>query len=527
MALVSAAAEPPPSLLADLTSQERAAARATLADGATPDAILDAVFAAADVRSFDAGSFVIHADSRWFSSHPPAGAGAPRLELRRWPGDTVVALYVLAPTEGVRPPLLGGSSFERSGAGDDGTWNGTVVGEAGPRRALWRERAFEEAAGVRVAALVVAGDAGFGDSGVAGLEREALRLLERIEVRLDALRGDKPILASTPLLPPSLTLPPGDGAETDQPWQVAVGPEFTIGLPPGLRAARLDAGVGPQDAVRDATLWIRGRYVDEEGTRVVIGDAERFGYVARIAPLPEGWSGQSMPPRGAPTAELVAAQEFPTAVERCAASAAQAMRWTEPGFGGDWIVFRLAFVDHGIEIALPLLEGRRSPSLYWIPLTWRSQGLPPAPPPVDPAKRFGIRFERLLRADHSRTPWLEGFLYTPGLRVEVARGFLPSAALRSADGFPVRFVHESGGTRGTLRRLSVDEVTTRLAVQEGLREAEHPKRHRARVVWVGAEGFRLFVAETGEGFLFERSPGDAAASDAELWELMLDSVRLQ
>lgn len=203
---------------------------------------------------------------------------------------------------------------------------------------------------------------------------------------------------------------------------------------------------------------------------------------------------------------------------------ASAERWREPGFEGDWLVFRLVFSNAGFEIGLPVLEGRRSPSLFWIPVTWRVAGEPPAPPPVDPAERFGIRFEQLTPSERGERPWMEGYLRTPGLRAEVPKGWFPAASLRSRNGYPIRFLERSGRTRGTVTRLEADEVPP-ASESEGWSPEEHAGRHGASAAWNQATGAQLLVAPEGHAYLFD--PEDVGSAETrEAWRLMLDSVQL-
>ena len=264
---------------------------------------------------------------------------------------------------------------------------------------------------------------------------------------------------------------------------------------------------------------------DSLQAEVVVGDGLRAGYVALVEPLPEGWSSGQRPPLGAPQAKAAATESFPLIADRAGAAGATAERWTEEGFAGDWLVFRLVFEQSGVEIGLPVLAGRRSPSLYWIAATWRAGNKPPAPPPVDPAERFGIRFERLRPTERIDQPWTQGYLSVPGMRVEIPLGWFPAASLRSRNGYPVRFVDASGATRGLLNRLDADRLPQIAPGSDGWLESDHPGRHRARRELYKESGERLFVAREGHGFLFE--PGDTETDDArELWRRLVESAQL-
>jgi hypothetical protein len=520
------------SFLADLPRE----VTATLEAGEAPPiaergalAQLDAVFQACTPYVFKAGVLSVHTDPRWFSTMPQGGAGAPLLELRRWPGDTALTLYAVAGAigeEGSGPPSMEGTRFElvEDVEGEYAEWHGTLETGAGERPAIWVQVAVPEAAS-HLGALLVPGDAGLGAVGVEDLTVELKAVLGRVVYDPEAWKKLVPPPAGEPLLPPLLGATPGDKTEEEEPWQVVRGTTFTMGLPPGFRARRTDAGVPPPQDLPGGSLWFRGRCTDMEETAVVVGDESRAGYVALVEPIPEGWSESRLPPLGAPGAKQAAAEPFPLIADRAGAAGASAERWTEEGFSGDWLLFRLFFEEHGVEIGLPVLEGRRSPSLYWIPATWRPGNKPPAPPPVDPAERFGIRFERLRPSERVDQPWTQGYLSVPGMRAEIPLGWFPAASLRSRDGYPVRFVDSSGGTRGSVIRLDAEGASRFAAGSDGWLESDHPGRHRAALELYRESGERLFVAREGHGFLFE--PGDTTGDDArELWERLTESAQL-
>ena len=497
-------------------------------------ALLDAVLRAAPPYEFVAGPLVVRTDVRWFSTLPPEGAEAPLLELRRWPGDSVLALYDIrdaaartapgwpatawTPVDDVRPEIA--------------AWEGVIETPSGPRPAMWIVRRIGDER-PWLGSLLLPGDAGLGAEGTEAITEEMLAILGRVELREAAWKARAGILPTAPPLLPVTVEVPGGVSEAESPWQVARATGFTIGVPPGIRARVMDGEVPPPQEIAGGLLWLRGRFVDGTGGSVVIGDAERFGYVARIAPPTAEWSAGQRAPLGAPAATRLASESYPLAAERTGAAHATAERWTEAGFPGQWLVFRLRLEGQGYEIALPVLEGRRSPSLFWIPATWRDETKPPAPPPVDPAERFGIRFERLTRTDRLEQPWVEGYFAAPGIAVDVALGIFPAASLRSQDGYPVRFLDERGITVGSLVRVPAARIGAVSEEHEGLVELDKPGRYRAARVLHDGAGTYLFVAPGGDhAFLFEFSPPPGAqAKDEqswrELWSLMLRSVRLK
>jgi len=490
---------------------------------------LEAVFLAATPYRFESGPIVVHTDPRWFSTLPPTGEGAALLELRRWPGDTALAIYAIAgplsSKSGNDPPVPEAAlGLEVSGPDVWEQWGGVIETAAGQRPAVWLERRVGEAP-ARLCVLILPGDAGLGEDAVSDLRDEAMALLGRIELR-ESWRTRPGLPNGALIQPPATATIPGHADESLAPWQVARGRDFTVGLPPGLRARRMDGGVPPPQQIPGGRLWMRGRFVDESSNVVVVGDAELFGYIAEVRPLAEGWANGTTPPLGAPAAELASAEVFDLVAQRAGARAARAERWQDSALDGDWIVFRLRFADHGIEIGLPVLSGRRSESLFWIPATWRPGNRAPAPPPIDPAARFGIRFERLRPTEKSRYPWTEGFLSVPGMRAEVPKGWFPAAALRSSDGFPIRLTDRAGQEVGTLIRLALDELPP---IGEGAAAewTEVPRRGRKRSARVHrrADGACLLVSSAGYAFLF--TPGVRDVKDwEELWERMLASAQL-
>jgi hypothetical protein len=473
---------------------------------------------------------IAYTDRRWFSTQSPAERGAPLLELRRWPGDTALALYVLdgpfGPERPGPPPLANAELVmqPRSSAAR-AEWRGTIETEAGERSVIWIE--FDiPGEGANLGALLLPGDAGLGAAGEQDLATELRVLLERIQMHPEQWAQLRGITPGGNVLVPLVGGTPGDKKESEAPWQVARGTGFTVGLPPGFRARRMDGPVPAPLEIPGGLLWLRGRFQDMEGIEVAVGDERRAGYVAEVSPLRKTWSSGEEPPLGVPQAKATARQPFAMAAERTRAMSATAERWQEPGFSGEWLLFRLVFKERGVEIALPMIEGRRSSSLFWIPATWRPSDRSPAPPPVDPAERFGVRFKRLRPSEKSRQPWVEGYLEVPGLRAEVPSGWFPAASLRSHDGYPIRILDDDGEARGSLTRLTAEELPSVTDPSVGWQAMKKPATHRAEQVYFTDGDSYLFLAKEGHAFLIE--PREAAGPNArELWRLLVQSVQLQ
>lgn len=510
----SSAREP---LLSDLPEEvwQTLEQRDELAPGAPQ--LLQAVFEASKPRSFDAGGLRVRADPRWLSSQAPESPGSPWLVLRRWPGDTLLALYSLQGPIGADAPAIVSAKLKREGSGAE--WRGSVATPAGERPMLWIERDLKEGSPCHLGALLLPGDAGWGSAGLEPLTQELRAVLERIELANEAEWGAQSCQRSgVTLLLPETEDTPGDKDESLHSWGVLHGQGFTLGLPPGVRAHRLD-GDFPGTPIPGGLAWLRGRFTDSEGTRVAIGDARRAGYVAERHPVAAAATSPPQP-LGSPDATLLASDLFETAAEQTGARAVRAQRWREQGFPGAWLVFQLEFEDRMLEIGLPVLEGRRSPTLFWIPATWRPRGRSPAPPPVDPSLRFGIRYERLRSLNRDAQPWIQGFLTAPGLKLALPAGWHPAATLRSTAGFPVQLVDQRRVRHGSLWRLEAKELAA-LEDDGDWKLLDRPASRGAARAYGRADGACLLVAREGHAFLLE-----PAAGSGETWKLVAASLQL-
>lgn len=514
-------------LTADLTPEVRAALEASAGGAgvsADPSRVLERIFAAAPPFRFSSGLVTVHTDRRWFATLPQDAAGAPMLEIRRWPGDTVLALYAL---EGDAPkpggPTIPNAKLTPALSSVEGTWRfeGTVDTLLGERRVLWLERRVPGVAR-RLGAFLAPGDAGLGPTAVPDLLRELVAAVSRIEIHADAWEVQPGVPSSVPLLVPPLDFPPEPADERKNPWQVIEGGGFTLGLPPGIRGRRLDQGVAPPRPVSGGVLWLRGRFVDRKGTVVSVGDGDRAGYASVVASIDSGWSEGKTAPLGAPGATRLAAEDFSVAVEETGALAGRADRWSEPGFEGQWLVFRLLFNAAGIEIGLPVLSGRTSESLFWIPATLRPAGQPPAAPPVDPAERFGIRFERFTRIEQTRNPWLEGYLTVPGLRLDIPRGWIAISTLRSDDGFPVTLIDGRRELMGRLLRIASEPDALAAPSGSGWVVVKRPTARKPLAIYRHAGGESVFL--TGDGIGYRLVPEPAAPRTE--WGRLSESARV-
>jgi hypothetical protein len=495
-------------LLADLSPEVEQALEASSSDAPLPGdarALLERVIRAAPAYRFGDARLIAYTDRRWYSTLPAEDPASPMLVVRRWPGDTVAAFYALAggldPLTAAAPALAGSFELAESGEG----WRrfeGTLKTALADHPALWVERSVPEVSTARLGALLLPGDAGLGIAARDELREELLAVLDRIELDPAAWGSNPTIPAGAELRVPRLDLPPLDGDERADPWQIARGRDFTLGLPPGVRSKQVDFGIGPPRPVEGGLLWIRGRFVDRNAKQVVIGGPRRAGYVAELPTAAEGWSAGRTVPLGMPAGERVSSEPFDTVLDWTRAKAARAEKWREPGWDGEWMVFRLVFDRRGVEIGLPIAAGFDSLALFWIPCTWREADQAPAAPPIDPARRFDIRFEALSGADRRTHPLAQGFLVVPGLRMEIPRGWAPVVSLRSRDGFPIKLWNDEGVAVGALHFLpdgtrSIDPGTEPWVAER------RPKAYGATEVRHREDGTWVYVSPAGPAFMLQ------------------------
>ncbi len=517
--------------LADLAEDEREALASSAHESALPvdpRELLERIFLLRPAYRFDVDLAVVDTDRRWFRITPSGEPGTPLLEIQRWPGDTTYALYVLSGARssaqtGSDPPVPG-ATFEGPPRVSEGRWwwTGTLETASGARLVGWEERAVPGAE-LRLGILMVPGDAGLGSAARGELYVELQALLDRTSVNSESWASAAEIAVAGEIVLPRLSLAPDDSDERTDSWQIVRGHAFTLGLPPGVRSRRIYSSVPGPSAIPGGLLWLRGRFTNADGVQVVIGDGSRGGYLAEVHPADSEWLAGKTAPRGAPDATWVAGAPFDLAVERTAATSAMAERWLDPRFeGGEWLIFRMKFDFGGIEIGLPVAQGRQSEALFWIPLTWRTADQPPAPPPIDPAKRFGIRFDRLTPAGRKRNPWIEGYLVVPGLRLELPVGWWPVANLRSDDGFPVQLLDSDGRQVG--RITHADFVDLELSEASGWEAIKKASRYQAAQAFENEHVERIYASRSGDAFLLNRNADMPPV--AEEWERLVNSALL-
>jgi len=508
-------AAPHPALVADLPDE--VLVKVTRAAASSPAATLDAVFAAVEPYVFQARGVRAYTDTRWFQATSVEGDGAPVLELRRWPGDTVIAFYELppdgAPGSGIPAGMKVGAKRP-----DAGTWScsdARLEAKRGDYGAIWCET--RPGTTRRVGALGIPSDAGLGETAVPDLRESIFGVLRKATVK-DGEGG--PV---APPLVPQLYEPPVAADESRQGWGSFAGADYSLGLPPGLRAIRLDAGVPAPRPMPAAVAWLRGRFVDRDEKPVVVGDGTHAGYFSILGSPPETWTAGVAPPLGAPSAErLDEARLDDTVREWTGASRAVVSHWKEEGFAGDWLVFRLLVAGRGIEIGLPVVSGWRSAALFWIPVTYRGADHAPAPPPIDPAIALGVKFSRLTPGQLKQNGLIEGRLVASDLLVEVPRGWWPVANLGARDGFPVTFVDAAGKNIGAIVRLPAGSPELTPKPEDGWQAVPKPGSQRASAIWTQSDGRAVLVAKDGHGYLF--LPGEDSPSRRDGWRRLRESA---
>jgi hypothetical protein len=480
-----------------------------------PERILDAIRDAEPYESHVAGLRVV-TDLRWFRVDSVDGPGAPLLELRRWPGDTVVAFYVLpaeaTPAERFPGLVVQGASTP---AGACSVQDGRLESKPSARSVVWAEC---RRGSRRIGAIGIPGDAGFGASGKPDMRLEILGVLRHVEVEE---RG--PDAAPTSALP-ELPVPPTAADERRDAWQVFQGDGFTLGLPPGMRAIRVSPEADAPRPLGHAVAWMRGRFLDRDGAPIAVGDGRRVGYVAYVEGSNEEWRAGVAAPLGARRAERLDEARLDDIVhEWTGATRAVVSHWKEPGFAGDWLVFRLHLRTAGVEIGLPVLSGWRSLALFWIPVTWRDEGKSPAPPPIDPAERLGVRFDRLRPGERARQALVEGTLVVGSLRLEIPRGYWPVANLGSNDGLPVTVFDPTGALAGRIEGIPADRVGAAVS-GEGWTALPRPSSRKAAAIHLKDDGTCVVVAKTGDAYRLVPEPGGKERAGA--WRRLVESASI-
>ncbi|GAB4374869.1 MAG: hypothetical protein Kow0062_13300 [Acidobacteriota bacterium] len=427
-------------------------------------------------REYDEPWGALAASSRWARVDSGAGASgdAPLLVLRRFPGDSQLAVFSalaadLAGDASGLPAALARRLAERQAAplGPPAACGATAgglsclvvplevsAGAEGPAavEVLLIGRTEPERPAWRIAVVRLEGDAGCGAPCLDVVRQEADAIVRSIRPG-----GAPPPAGPRWSLPiPSAWRAPRVHDEKEAPWASRRLDGLRIDFPPGLVVARQESGFRDPRTPPGAEFWFRGRFRDLDGREVVVGDPKWAGWVDLI----EGGAGALAAWRRDPSTLAPAAD--PGARLTGSASLAEVLRRAGTGedglvaafdgdrFDGRWLVHAVQAVGHAVVVVMPVVAGADSPSLSWIALTVRPERSAPPPPPVDLSSRRAVDFRRI-RTNSPADP-RGGLLVAEHLEAIVPRGFRVAISGETADGFPVT-LRRADGTTIVVERL--------------------------------------------------------------------------
>lgn len=403
------------------------------------------------------------------------GIDPPAVLLRRFPGDTGIALFDSgmgwidgAPgRKRVRERLLEGRAAEAAGAWEECNpapaaahcevqpWRVTDGGDAASPVLLFRLAAVrpDGAPGREVWLVGWSGDAGCGSPC-----REQAQQALNMQVAAVAPSTEPPPspAAEAAARPLSWPVPPsrGDGpaSEREEPWRrVALGEGLVVEVPPGVLVARVGPRFRDETAGPDTALWLRGAFQDQDGVAVTIGAPGWAGWVD-VRRAADAAGASPPPPRTDPGARPVAETDLTPAREAAGLEGvATTARFEGKAFDGTWIVHRVRAGDRLVEIVLPLATGERSLAPLWMAVTARREATEAPPPPFDLSQRYRLRIERMSISRSPADP-REGILVSDEVQLFVPKGFRASLNAESPDGFPVT-LRDDQGSQITVRRF--------------------------------------------------------------------------
>lgn len=413
----------------------------------------------------------------WAALDVPAAEGrAPDLVLRRFPGDTQLALYVWPALDDQAADATLVRLLAPLGATSSASWSPC---DGAPATLRCRALALEIDAGAEgraplsasllgpaggaetVLALALPGSSGCGDPCRLRAADALARAIALIEPAPEPSRAKAPSALALPL--PGAWRAARTYDESRDAWRThSLGDTLRVDAPPGIVAARVEPGFAPEGARPEMRLWMRGGFIDQDGITVRIGDERVFGTIdvhegegeaaLRLAGTPYG------APHGDAQATFRAKADLGDTLGRAATGDAGVVaRWNGAAFPGDWFVYHLRVGADLVVITLPVSQGAKSLSLHWIALTVRRESQAPVPPPVDLSSQHRIVFRRI------ETPTAadprEGILDAGDLRLASPRGYRVSMSSYSNDGFPVSLRSTTGGVI-VIERLTPGEGAT-------------------------------------------------------------------
>ncbi|MCU0222971.1 MAG: hypothetical protein MUF27_02655 [Acidobacteria bacterium] len=421
---------------------------------------------------------------------PPApGVAAPALLLRRFPGDTQLALCdpgrAWSPDPETaqrfaRDQLLAGREpalEEPARPCDPGPaearcersrWTVSIGVEGKATVSVYRIAAAGDPAAREVWAVGLAGGAGCG----AACARDAARAVEDQVAALEPAAAAPGNPADEPCgwPVPAAYLSERPHRERDEPWRrISIGDGLSIEIPPGVVAARVDRVFRDAAAGPKTVLWLRGSFEDQAGTAVRIGDSDFAGWVdlRPLAPTAGPLDAAAIaPPRTDPGARRLGGAGLGSA-RRAAGLDGEAAtaRFSGATFRGSWLVHRVRTGGRELEIVLPVAAGEKSLAPLWIAITARPSEAEPPPPPYDVARRYRVRLDRQAVSGSPADP-REGMLVGDGIRFLVPRGYRATLSGASADGFPVTLRNDRGSLIVVVRLASRDALAARRAELE-------------------------------------------------------------
>ncbi len=249
---------------------------------------------------------------------------------------------------------------------------------------------------------------------------------------------------------------PNEHDESERPWRsFRLADDARIDLPPGLIVAEVQGMFASSDATPHTRLWLRGQFRDGSGTLVEIGDpflggtVDLFAADEEIEADPRRWT-----PPADPEAGFVASTALGETFLRIGTfRSGRVARFEGRRFQGTWLVSQTVLAGSGrvVRIRIPVAQGRRSPSLLWIPFSARDAESQGPPPLVELMDTYDVRFQPMRDDERSQVDPRGGWLLADRLRVAVPKESRVSLNSDSVDGFPVT-IRGRDGTTGRVDR---------------------------------------------------------------------------
>ncbi len=487
---------------------------------------------------FDNGLVNITLPVGWYQVIEETKPGSPLAIFRRWPGDTQLAFYSLEGGENLESTVevikeLTGKSeeelslkdwsrnLELTGADEAASFDLDYEFEdAGPQSLKWwlfHFKGFKSAC----AAAALIGTGGLNKEEMAKISEELTILMLNITLRKEVWKMEEGIRRIDRLhfpLPPEY-LGTAPFAEKEMPWKVIQGAGFTLLAPPGVIGRKMTAAF-PVPRRSTNLLWMKGGFTDSGGRSVQIGDQEFYGYMDLLEMNTEEQSNQYTlgtkkphAPLADPESKFLTGEDYTAiAKEATACDYSWVGKFKGNQFSGTWLVFRMSFKKMVVEFGFPMIQGMDSPSIFWIPTTFRVEGMPTALPPVDAAEKFNISFKHAPLSERREPLGKEGDLYTPEFSLEIPPGWNPSINYRSIDGYPITIKELKGRAF-----LKIIKGVTVQGVEEAKRMAQKEICKDCDFDWSPIKKVRKKKAVSGFQSILERERN----GELERWEVCI------